>query len=60
MCCMCVLVVSPKISVHMIDIGGWLHLKSCWVHTRVTKNCFVVVRLLGTKCEFTIGPYYAN
>jgi len=26
MCCMCLLVGSPKISVHMIGIGGWLHL----------------------------------
>ena len=33
MCCMCLLVGSPKILVHMIGIGGWLHLKSCWVHT---------------------------
>ena len=48
-CCMCLLVVSPKISVHTISIGGWLHLKRCWVHTQVTKNCFVVVWLLGTK-----------
>jgi len=50
MCCMCLLIGSPKISdVHMIGIGGWLHLKSCWVHTQVKKNCFVVVWLLGTK-----------
>jgi len=27
MCCMCLLVGSPKISVHMIGISGWLHLK---------------------------------
>ena len=33
MCCMCLLIGSPKILVHMIGIGGWLHLKSCWVHT---------------------------
>ena len=57
MCCMCLLIGSPKISVHMIGIGGWLHLKSCWVHTHVTKNCFVVVWLLGTKHGFTIGPH---
>jgi len=55
MCCMCLLG-SPKISVHVIGIAGWLHLKSCWVHTQVTKNCFVVVWLLGTKHGFTIGP----
>jgi len=42
MCCMCLLVGSPKISVHMIGIGVWLHLKSCWVHAQVTKTCFVV------------------
>jgi len=54
---MCLLVVSPKISVHMIGISRWLHLMSCWVHAQVTKNCFVVVLLLGTKCEFTIGPH---
>ena len=42
MCCMCLLVGSPKISVHMIGICGWLHLKSCWVHAQVTKTCFVV------------------
>jgi len=49
MCCVCLLVGFPQISVHMISIGGWLHLKSCWVHTHVTKNCFVVVWVLGTK-----------
>ena len=56
MCCMCLLVGSPKISVHVIGIGELLHLKSCWVHTHVTKNCFVVVWLLGTKHGFTTGP----
>jgi len=56
MCCMCLLVGSPKISVHMIGIGGWLHLKSCWVHAQVTKNCLVVVWLLGTKHGFIIKP----
>jgi len=44
---MCLLVMSPKISVHMIGVSGRLHLKSCWAHTQVTKNCFVVVWLLG-------------
>jgi len=28
MCCMCLLV-----GLHIIGISGWLHLKSCWVHT---------------------------
>ena len=56
MCCMHLLVVSPKISRHIIGINGWLHLKRCWVHTHVTKNCFVVIWLLGTKRGFTIGP----
>jgi len=46
-----------KISVHMIVVSGWLHLKSCWVHTQVIKNCFVIVWLLGTKRGFTIGPH---
>ena len=46
MCCMCLLVGSPKISVH-IGISGWLHLQSCWVHTQVTENCFVFIWLLG-------------
>ena len=59
MCCMCLLVGSPKILVHMIGIGGWLHLVSSWVHAQVTKNCFVVVWLLGTKREFTTGPHLA-
>ena len=27
MCCTCLLIGSPKISVHMIGIGGWLYLK---------------------------------
>ena len=52
-----VLHVSSKISVHMIGIGGWLHLKSCWFYTQVTENCFVIVWLLGTKHAFTIGPH---
>jgi len=57
MCCMHVSAdwVSKISDVYMIGIGGWLHLKSCWVHTRVTKDCFVVVWLLGTKRGFTIG-----
>ena len=46
---MCVLVGSPKISVHVIGVGGWLHLKSCCVYTHVTKNCFVVVWFTGDK-----------
>ena len=57
MCCMCLLTGSPKISVHVIGIGGWLHLKSCWVHTRVTNNCFVIVWLLETKrVDLPLGP----
>jgi len=37
MCCMHVSAdwVSKISDVHMIGIGGWLHLKSRWVHTRV-------------------------
>ena len=54
---MCLLIGSPKISAQMIGIGRWLYLKSCWVHTHVAKNCFVVVWLLGTKCAFTIGTH---
>ena len=54
---MCLLVGSPKISAHIIGIDGSLHLMSCWVHTHVTKNCFVVVWLLVTKRGFTIGPH---
>ena len=54
MCCMCLLVGSPKISVHMITIGRWLHFKSCWVHTQVTNNCFVVVWLLGPTKQIRI------
>jgi len=54
MCCMCLLVGSPKISVHMIGISGWLHLKLLG-HTHV--NCFVTIWLLGTKRGFTIGPH---
>jgi len=56
MCCMGLLVGTPKILVHVIGIDGWLHLKSCWVHTQVTKDCFVVVWLLGTKRGFTAAP----
>jgi len=47
-----------KISVHIIGIGGSLHLKSCWVHTQVTKECFVVVWLLGTNCGLIIRTNY--
>jgi len=57
MCSMCLLVGLPKISVLMIGIGQWLHLMSSWVHAQVKKNRFVVVWLLGTKLEFTIGPH---
>ena len=53
---MCLLFGSPKISVHIMSVSdGWLLLKSCWVHTQVTNNCFVVVWLLGTNCGFIIG-----
>ena len=51
---------SPKISVHMIGTGGWLHVKSSWVHAQVTKNCFVDIWLLGTKRRFITGTYLAN
>ena len=54
MCCICLLVGSSRISAHMIGIGGWLHLKSCWVHTQVTKNCFVVVWLQNV--DLSLGP----
>ena len=29
---------------------SYTHLKSCWVHTHVTKNLLVYIWLLGTKC----------
>jgi len=51
MCCMCLLVGSPRISVHIIGIGGWLHLMSPWVNAQVTKKRFVVVSLLVTKLK---------
>jgi len=57
MCCMCLLVGSPRISVQMIDVSEWLHLKSCCVHTQLTMNCSVVVWLLGSKREFTIATH---
>jgi len=58
MCCMCLLVGSPKNSVRMIGIGGWLHLKSCWVHTQVTKTCFVVFyySYWGQNVDFPLCP----
>jgi len=58
MCCMCLLVGSPKISVHVIGIGGWLHLKSCWVHAQVTKTCFVVFyySYWGQNVDFPLCP----
>ena len=52
MCCiMCLLAGSPKITVHVIVIGGWLHPNSCWVHTQVTKNCFVVAGYWGQNVD---------
>jgi len=57
MCCICLLVGSPKnLSAH----DRWLHLKSSWVHTQVTKNCFVIICLQGTKRGFTIGHTYTH
>jgi len=58
MCCMCLLVGSPKISVHMIGVCGWLHLKSCWVHAQVTKTCFVVFyySYWGQNVDFPLCP----
>ena len=44
----------------MIGIGGLLHLMSCWVHTQVTKNCFVIVWLLGTKLGIITSEKYAE
>jgi len=46
--------VSQNLSAH--DRHWRVTISSCWVHTHVTKNCFVVVWLLGTKRGFTIGP----
>jgi len=54
------LIGSLKISVHMIGIGGWLHLKNSCVHAQITKNCFVDIRLLGTTPGFIIGTHLAN
>jgi len=45
---MYLLVGSPKISVHVIGTSGWLY-QELLVHTHATKNCFVIVSLLGTK-----------
>jgi len=49
----CLLVASPRISVShdRHQCTQPLH-HSCCVHASVTKNCFVVVRLLGTKRGF--------
>ena len=55
MCCMCLLVGSPKILVHMIGIGGWLHLKSCWVHTH-DKELFCRRLVTGDKTDLLLGP----
>jgi len=52
--------ISDKISVHMIGIGGWLHLKNSWVHAQITKNCFVDIRLLGTTRGFIVVTHLAN
>jgi len=41
----------PESQFHMIGISAPSHF-SCCVHASVTKNCFVVVRLLGTKRGF--------
>jgi len=42
---------------HMNSIGGWLQLKSCWIHTQVTKNGFSSSGYYGQKKRgFTIGP----
>jgi len=49
---MCLLVRSPKISVHIQWVTSSQELL---VHTHATKNCFIVVWLLGTKHGFTIG-----
>ena len=38
-----VLNVSARWVSQNASVTGWLHLKSCWVHTQVTKNRFVVV-----------------
>ena len=53
MCCMCLLVGYPKISVHVIGINRWLHLKSCWVHTH-DKELFCRCLVNGTKRGFII------
>jgi len=42
--------VSQKLSAH--DRHWWVaSSRELLVHTHVTKNCFVVVWLLGTKCD---------
>jgi len=56
MCCMCLLAGSPKILVHMIGIGGWLHLKSCWVYTHVTKNSLSSFGCWRQIVDLTLGP----
>jgi len=56
MCCMCPLIGSPKILVHMIGIGGRLHLKSCWVHAQVTKNSLSSFGYWRQNVDLPLGP----
>jgi len=56
MCCVCLLVGFPQISVHMISIGGWLHLELLGSYT-CDKELFC--RCLGTgdkKVDLPLGP----
>jgi len=42
---------------HMNSIGGWLQLKSCWIHTQVTKNGFSSSGYYGQKnVDLPLGP----
>jgi len=49
--CMSVLVGSPKISVHMIGIGGRLHLNSCWVRIHMRQELFCRRLVTGDKTQ---------
>jgi len=56
MCCMCLLVGSPKISAHMIGIGGWLHRKSCWFIHMQQRTVLLLFGYWGQNVDLSLGP----
>ena len=55
-CVECVCSLGLPRSQCIIGVSGWLHLKSCWVHTQVTKNVLSSFGYWGQNVDLSLKP----